>query len=98
MERGGRWGKERGRGNRQRERGREGRWSMMMSSFVQGSKPWRYTGKEENMEREDVKMLVRRWWEVYSDEGIDRLQTPAAALAAVSDAGVVHYITAPSAA
>ncbi|KAJ1425533.1 Nucleotide-diphospho-sugar transferase [Sesbania bispinosa] len=23
-----------------------------------GSKPWRYTGKEENMEREDIKMLA----------------------------------------
>ncbi|RWR94367.1 galactinol synthase 1 [Cinnamomum micranthum f. kanehirae] len=36
-----------------------------------GSKPWRYTGKEENMQREDVKMLVKKWWEVYNDEALD---------------------------
>ncbi|XP_078445548.1 galactinol synthase 2-like [Wolffia australiana] len=38
---------------------------------AKGSKPWRFTGKEENMDREDVKALVRRWWEVYSDEELD---------------------------
>ncbi|KAL3749932.1 hypothetical protein ACJRO7_010976 [Eucalyptus globulus] len=26
-----------------------------------GSKPWRYTGKEQNMERDDIQMLVKRW-------------------------------------
>ncbi|KAB2607099.1 galactinol synthase 2-like [Pyrus ussuriensis x Pyrus communis] len=31
-----------------------------------GSKPWSYTRKEENMEREDVKMLVNKWWEIYN--------------------------------
>ncbi|KAL6990156.1 glycogenin [Sarracenia purpurea var. burkii] len=36
-----------------------------------GSKPWRYTGEEENMQREDIKMLVERWWEIYSDESLD---------------------------
>ncbi|KAK1403762.1 hypothetical protein POM88_003367 [Heracleum sosnowskyi] len=25
--------------------------------------PWRYTGKDEHMDREDVKMLVKKWWE-----------------------------------
>ncbi|KAK7827337.1 galactinol synthase 2 [Quercus suber] len=28
-----------------------------------GSKPWRYTGEEENMDREDIKLLVKRWWD-----------------------------------
>jgi inositol 3-alpha-galactosyltransferase len=28
-----------------------------------GSKqPWRYTGKEPNMDREDIKALVAKWW------------------------------------
>ncbi|MQM03334.1 hypothetical protein Taro_036110 [Colocasia esculenta] len=36
-----------------------------------GSKPWRYTGKEDNMDREDIKMLVAKWWEIYNDESLD---------------------------
>ncbi|ESW35300.1 hypothetical protein PHAVU_001G223700 [Phaseolus vulgaris] len=36
-----------------------------------GSKPWRFTGKEENMEREDIKILVKKWWEIYEDETLD---------------------------
>ncbi|XP_022890492.1 galactinol synthase 2-like [Olea europaea var. sylvestris] len=36
-----------------------------------GSKPWRYTGKEENMQREDIKMLVTKWWDIYKDESLD---------------------------
>ncbi|GLJ39610.1 hypothetical protein SUGI_0809710 [Cryptomeria japonica] len=36
-----------------------------------GSKPWRYTGKEENMQREDIKMLVNKWWEIYNDPTLD---------------------------
>ncbi|KAF7144784.1 hypothetical protein RHSIM_Rhsim04G0243400 [Rhododendron simsii] len=70
-----------------------------------GSKPWRYTGEEENMEREDIKMLVEKWWEIYSDETLDYknstkdigssgpfiLQIP-------EGGGVDHYISAPSAA
>lgn len=69
-----------------------------------GSKPWRYTGKEENMQREDIKMLVNKWWDVYNDESLDYnpevhgrlMQEPL--LAAMSEAGVVHFVTAPSAA
>ena len=38
---------------------------------VQGSKPWRFTGVEENMEREDIKTLVDKWWEIYNDESLD---------------------------
>ncbi|WOH16541.1 hypothetical protein DCAR_0936096 [Daucus carota subsp. sativus] len=36
-----------------------------------GSKPWRYTGKEANMDREDIKMLVAKWWDIYNDESLD---------------------------
>ncbi|GKV06816.1 hypothetical protein SLEP1_g18652 [Rubroshorea leprosula] len=36
-----------------------------------GSKPWRYTGKEENMEREDIKLLVKKWRDIYEDESLD---------------------------
>ncbi|CAN1151200.1 Galactinol synthase 1 [Linum perenne] len=36
-----------------------------------GSKPWRYTGKEENMDRGDIKMLVEKWWEIYNDKSLD---------------------------
>ncbi|CAL9003201.1 unnamed protein product [Prunus brigantina] len=44
-----------------------------------GSKPWRYTGKEENMEREDIKMLVKKWWDIYDDESLDFKNIVAAA-------------------
>ncbi|CAH2080537.1 unnamed protein product, partial [Thlaspi arvense] len=36
-----------------------------------GSKPWRYTGKETNMDREDIKLLVAKWWDIYNDESLD---------------------------
>ncbi|XP_042385809.1 galactinol synthase 1-like [Zingiber officinale] len=79
-----------------------------------GSKPWRYTGKEANMDREDIKMLVSKWWEVYNDEILD-YKVPAIAAApeeateeeevkqplmsaALSKAGEVKVIKAPSAA
>ncbi|GFP80374.1 galactinol synthase 2 [Phtheirospermum japonicum] len=38
---------------------------------VAGSKPWRYTGIEENMDRADIKMLVSKWWAIYNDEDLD---------------------------
>ncbi|PKI44540.1 hypothetical protein CRG98_035078 [Punica granatum] len=74
-----------------------------------GSKPWRYTGKEDNMDREDIKMLVKKWWDIYDDESLDykNCMTPAEEavpvnvqrfLASLSEAGVVHYRPAPSAA
>jgi len=74
--------------------------------LLQGSKPWRYTGKEDNMDREDIKMLVNKWWDIYHDESLDYKNTVVAAagaevqpfLAALSEAGIAHYITAPSAA
>ncbi|CBI36994.3 unnamed protein product, partial [Vitis vinifera] len=40
-----------------------------------GSKPWRYTGKEDNMQREDIKMLVNKWWEIYNDKSLDYKKT-----------------------
>ncbi|KAI0528877.1 hypothetical protein KFK09_001420 [Dendrobium nobile] len=36
-----------------------------------GSKPWKFTGKEENMDREDIRMLVKKWWDVYNDKSLD---------------------------
>ena len=77
-----------------------------------GSKPWRYTGKEANMDREDIKMLVKKWWDIYNDESLDFKGLPAAAAdadeveavakkpirAALAEAGTVKYVTAPSAA
>ncbi|GAV61021.1 Glyco_transf_8 domain-containing protein [Cephalotus follicularis] len=44
-----------------------------------GSKPWRYTGKEANMDREDIKMLVAKWWDIYNDESLDFKVDPAPA-------------------
>ena len=38
---------------------------------MQGSKPWRFTGKEANMDREDIKVLVKKWWDIYNDETLD---------------------------
>ncbi|CAK7357356.1 unnamed protein product [Dovyalis caffra] len=75
-----------------------------------GSKPWRYTGKEENMQREDIKMLVKKWWDIYNDESLDYKKFVANGtdaepvmnlqpfIAALSEAGAVQYVTAPSAA
>jgi inositol 3-alpha-galactosyltransferase len=76
---------------------------------LQGSKPWRFTGKEANMDREDIKVLVRNWWEIYNDESLDFKGLPVGAdeleaaakkpiRAALAEATTVKYITAPSAA
>ncbi|KAJ6380412.1 hypothetical protein OIU76_016973 [Salix suchowensis] len=50
-----------------------------------GSKPWRYTGKEENMDREDIKMLVQKWWDVYNDELLDYKNSTTVAASSGSD-------------
>ncbi|KAG5623459.1 hypothetical protein H5410_008677 [Solanum commersonii] len=75
-----------------------------------GSKPWRYTGKEENMDREDLKMLIKKWWDIYDDISLDYKNSNVVMaavdgeveadkfMAALSEAGAVNYITAPSAA
>ncbi|KAK7278037.1 hypothetical protein RJT34_23059 [Clitoria ternatea] len=65
-----------------------------------GSKPWRYTGKEENMEREDIKMLVKKWWDIYEDESLD-YNNPVNVdkfTAALLEAGGIKFVPAPSAA
>ncbi|KAM0836864.1 hypothetical protein ACQ4PT_062037 [Festuca glaucescens] len=36
-----------------------------------GSKPWRFTGEEANMDREDIKMLVKKWRGIYDDKSLD---------------------------
>ena len=85
---------------------------MTFIFLVQGSKPWTYTGKEENMEREDVKMLVNKWWEIYNDGSLDYKKTVTSAEAekgtdqvnvepsevAFSETGAVEFISGPSAA
>ncbi|XP_057515359.1 galactinol synthase 2-like [Amaranthus tricolor] len=71
-----------------------------------GSKPWRYTGKEENMDREDIKLLVKKWFDIYNDESLDFKPEIEAGdqpefqpfRAALSEAGVLHFVAAPSAA
>ncbi|KAK7337558.1 hypothetical protein VNO77_18139 [Canavalia gladiata] len=75
-----------------------------------GSKPWRYSGKEENMQREDIKMLVKKWWDIYNDASLDYKPFSGTQVAtddtvdlqpfvqALSEVGQVQYVTAPSAA
>ncbi|EPS61420.1 galactinol synthase, partial [Genlisea aurea] len=38
---------------------------------VPGSKPWRYTGEEEHVDRPEVRILVKKWWDIYNDESLD---------------------------
>ncbi|KAK2640023.1 hypothetical protein Ddye_027818 [Dipteronia dyeriana] len=85
-----------------------------------GSKPWRYTGEEQNMQREDIKMLIQKWSDIYNDESLDYKNYSAVDaseeaagneagedgdaaglqpfMVALSEAGEVPYISAPSAA
>ncbi|XP_031252964.1 galactinol synthase 2-like [Pistacia vera] len=77
-----------------------------------GSKPWRFTGKEENMGREDIKILVQKWWDIYEDESLDYKNINSSAMANNEKLGsllmealkkdeeedVVHHRNAPSAA
>ncbi|XP_059643580.1 galactinol synthase 2 isoform X1 [Cornus florida] len=66
-----------------------------------GAKPWRFTGEEENMQREDIKMVVEKWWEIYNDKSLDYKSSTKddVMVSAVIEADVVdHFITAPSAA
>lgn len=78
---------------------------------IQGSKPWRYTGKEDNMQREDIKMLVEKWKAIYEDESLDYKRTlmqdgravltpliSAVIAAEANNAPSMQYVTAPSAA
>ncbi|KAG2302481.1 hypothetical protein Bca4012_060782 [Brassica carinata] len=72
-----------------------------------GSKPWRFTGKEPNMGREDIKMLVKKWWDIYNDESLDYKNITGDKggdghkkqfVKALSEAGALQYVKAPSAA
>ncbi|KAJ4794975.1 galactinol synthase 1 [Rhynchospora pubera] len=71
-----------------------------------GSKPWRYTGKEEHMDRRDVKTLVEKWWDVYNDRSLDykgpALVSPTSqtrgTLSRIPEKRLVRCIRAPSAA
>ncbi|GJR60596.1 galactinol synthase 2-like protein [Tanacetum coccineum] len=71
-----------------------------------GSKPWRYSGKEVNMDREDIKMLVKKWWDIYNDESLDywRIRGDSMPLMVLDKPTPVvskrgsRYVTAPSAA
>ncbi|KAI5009177.1 hypothetical protein ZWY2020_010225 [Hordeum vulgare] len=65
------------------------------------SKPWRYTGEQANMDRDDIKMLVKKWWDIYNGEGLDYKagdDTTSLLRGALVDAGAVKYFPAPSAA
>uniref|UniRef100_A0A2N9FG13 Hexosyltransferase n=1 Tax=Fagus sylvatica TaxID=28930 RepID=A0A2N9FG13_FAGSY len=63
-----------------------------------GSKPWRYTGEEVNMDREDIKMLVQKWWDIYNDESLDYQNTLASVEASVGAEknGLKRFLTALS--
>ncbi|THU46559.1 hypothetical protein C4D60_Mb09t06210 [Musa balbisiana] len=71
-----------------------------------GSKPWRFTGKEANMDREDIKMLVAKWWNIYNDDSLDFKEEDAVpegdtCLRSTSIMGTmseqkINYIPAPS--
>ncbi|XP_010415009.2 PREDICTED: galactinol synthase 2-like isoform X1 [Camelina sativa] len=73
-----------------------------------GAKPWRFTGEEENMNRADIKMLVKKWWDIYNDESLDykniigdghkKQETLQQFVEALSQAGVLQSVKAPSAA
>ncbi|KAJ8759023.1 hypothetical protein K2173_003261 [Erythroxylum novogranatense] len=73
-----------------------------------GSKPWRFTGNEVNMDRDDVKILVAKWWDIYNDKSLDlkvENNTPPeeetfskTTLMASVPEPTISYISAPSAA
>lgn len=56
------------------------------------------------MEREDIRMLVKKWWDIYDDESLDYKNFASNFIAhplifkALSEAGVVDQNDAPSAA
>ena len=58
------------------------------------------------MEREDIKMLVNKWWDIYKDDSLDYKKSEAESdlvnlkpfINALTEAGRVKYVTAPSAA
>jgi inositol 3-alpha-galactosyltransferase len=55
---------------------------------------------EENMQREDIKMLVKKWWDVYEDESLDYKQPVNAnhLASSILEAYDLKVVPAPSAA
>jgi len=52
------------------------------------------------MQREDIKMLVKKWWDIYEDETLDYNYSLNAErfTEALLEAGGLNYVPAPSAA
>ena len=58
------------------------------------------------MDREDIKVLVKKWWEIYEDESLDYKNAAAPVgqerlgplIAALTGDGVVNHMNLPSAA
>lgn len=60
------------------------------------------------MDREDIKMLVKKWWDIYNDQSLDyknfigdgpkKQETFQQFVEALSEAGVLQHVKAPSAA
>ncbi|CAH9087582.1 unnamed protein product [Cuscuta europaea] len=72
---------------------------------VDGAKPWRYTGKGDHMDREEMKTLVRKWWEIYNDRSLDisihykpHSREPKKTAAAKFELIEARYVNTPSAA
>lgn len=52
------------------------------------------------MQREDIKMLVKKWWEVYEDESLDYKEAINSnrLTSAILEAGGFNFVRAPNAA
>ncbi|KAL9227602.1 hypothetical protein vseg_003274 [Gypsophila vaccaria] len=61
---------------------------------VVGSKPWVYTGRGDNMDRADVKLLVKMWWDVYNDSSLD--YNPISAQPLITQAIVAATVPVPA--
>ncbi|KAK9293080.1 hypothetical protein L1049_021064 [Liquidambar formosana] len=61
--------------------------------FFQRSKPWRYNGVEEKMEKEDIKMPVNKLRDIYNDETLDYNKNLQQLFAALLEADTVHFTT-----
>ncbi|KAG5548926.1 hypothetical protein RHGRI_014331 [Rhododendron griersonianum] len=71
---------------------------------AEGSKPWRYNGKGKNMDREDIRMLVNKWWDIYNDESLNYKWISVSSavdgmtenfMAMQLEAGGIHHLIAP---
>ncbi|KAM0889221.1 hypothetical protein ACQ4PT_027800 [Festuca glaucescens] len=54
--------------------------------------------EEANMDREDVEMLVKKWWSIYNDESLDCNTAGDPLGVALTEAGAVKHSPAPAAA